>query len=162
MPDMMDMGGRRGRRPRTNLESLVTGLVIGSGALAYWLFAPGEKPWWIIAVAVFGGILPAARGLSGMIAARASAPGAKKMSDRQKAAENEKAVLRLARDRGGRLTPSLVALDCDLSVAEAEQVLESLAKQGHTTMRVRDDGRIEYEFSEFVPLSSAETRRLGD
>jgi hypothetical protein len=153
MRDMTEAGGRRGRRPKSNVESFVTGLVVGGGALAYWFLAPGEKPWWIIAIAVFAGLLPAARGLSGMIASRASAPGAKRLSDREKAAENEKAVLRMARDRGGRLTPSLVALDCDMGVAEAELVLEGLARKGHASMRVRDDGRIEYEFAEFLPAT---------
>jgi hypothetical protein len=148
---MMDMDGQRGRRPKTNVESFVTGLVVGGGALAYWLLAPGEKPWWIIAIGVFAGILPAARGLSGMISSRASAPAARKVTEAERAAENEKAVLRMARDRGGRLTPSIVALDCDMGVAEAELVLDGLAKKGHASMKVRDDGRIEYEFSEFLP-----------
>jgi len=151
MRDMMDMRGRRGRRPKTSVESFITGLVIGGGALAYWFLAPGEKPWWIIAIAVFAGLLPAARGLSGMITSRTSAPAAKKIGERERAAENEKAVLRMARDRGGRLTPALVALDCDMGVAEAEFVLDGLAKKGHASMRVRDDGRIEYEFAEFLP-----------
>ena len=150
MRDMTDRGGKRGRRPKSNIESLVTGLVVGGGALAYWFLAPGEKPWWIIAIAIFAGILPAARGLSGMISSRASAPAAKKIGEREKAAENEKAILRIARDRGGRLTPALVALDCDMSVETAERVLDGLAKKGHASMRVRDDGRIEYEFSEFM------------
>ena len=154
MRDMMDMGGRRGRRPKTDVESFVTGLVVGGGALAYWFLAPGEKPWWIIAIAVFAGLLPAARGLSGIISARASAPAAKKLDDRAKSAEAEKTALRMARDRGGRLTPSLMALDCDMSVEEAEAVLEGLAKKGHAAMRVRDDGRIEYEFAEFLPSIS--------
>ena len=151
MRDMMDMGGNRGRKPKTNVESFVTGLVVGGGALAYWLLAPGEKPWWIIAIAVFAGILPAARGLSGMIASRANAPAAKKLGEREKAAENERSILRIARDRGGRLTPALVALDCDMGVEEAERILDGLAKKGHASMQVREDGRVEYEFSEFMP-----------
>jgi hypothetical protein len=151
MRDMMDMGGNRGRKPKTNVESFVTGLVVGGGALAYWLLAPGVKPWWIIAIAVFAGILPAARGLSGMIASRANAPAAKKLGEREKAAENERSILRIARDRGGRLTPALVALDCDMGVEEAERILDGLAKKGHASMQVREDGRVEYEFSEFMP-----------
>ena len=149
MRDMMDMGGNRGRRPKSNVESLITGLVLGGGFMDFWAFG-GHQPWAIFA-AVFAGILPAARGLSGMISSRASAPAAKKVGDRERAAENERTVLRMARDRGGRLTPSLVALDCDMGVSEAELVLDGLAKKGHASMRVRDDGRIEYEFSEFLP-----------
>jgi hypothetical protein len=154
MDDMRDDWGRRGRRgrgPKSNIESLVTGLVLGSGFAAFWAFG-GHQTWALIA-AFFAGIMPAARGLSGMIASRAQAPSAKKLGDKERTAESERAVLRIARDRGGRLTPALVALDCDMGVEEAEAVLDGLAKKGHASMRVRDDGRIEYEFSEFLPLT---------
>jgi hypothetical protein len=150
MDDMRDMEPRRGRRPKSNVESLVTGLVVGTGFMALWAFG-GEHPVWAIFAAVFAGLLPAARGLSGLIASRTSAPAAKRLGEKEKAAEGERAVLRAARDRGGRLTPALVALECDMSVEEAEGILDGLAKKGHASMRVRDDGRIEYEFTEFLP-----------
>jgi len=140
--------GRRGHGPKSNLESLVTGLVLGSGFVAFWVLG-GHQAWALIA-AVFAGLMPAARGLSGMIASRTQAPAAKRLGDKERTAEHERAVLRIARDRGGRLTPALVALDCDLSIEEAERVLDGLAGKGHASMRVRDDGRIEYEFSEFI------------
>jgi hypothetical protein len=85
-----------------------------------------------------------------MIASRANAPAAKKLGERAKAAEHERSILRIARDRGGRLTPALVALDCDMGVEEAERILDGLAKKGHASMQVREDGRVEYEFSEFM------------
>jgi hypothetical protein len=158
--DMGDMGGMRGmrdKRPKSSLEMLITGLVIGSVALAYWLFAPGSRgdQWWVLAMAVFAGFLPASRGLAGMISARAQAPAAKKLGERERAAGNERSVLKVARDHGGRLTPALVALDCDMDVAEAEAILDGLAKKGHASMRVREDGRVEYEFSEFMPQGLA-------
>jgi hypothetical protein len=141
-------GGRRGRGRKSNAESLVTGLVLGSGFIAFW--ALGGHQAWALFAAFFAGFLPASRGLSGMIASRARAPAAKRLGDKERAAERERAILRAARDRGGCLTPTLVALDCDMSVEEAEATLDGLAKRGHATMRVRDDGRIEYEFSEFL------------
>ena len=153
--DMGDMGGMRGKRPRSSLEMLITGLVIGSAALGYWFFIPGgaSHQWWIPAMAFFAGFLPAARGLAGLISARADAPATKKLGERERAAGNERSVLTIARDRGGRLTPALVALDCDMGIEEAEAVLDGLAKKGHASMRVREDGRVEYEFSEFMDLS---------
>jgi len=151
----MDMRMDRKRdRSKPNVESLITGMVVGGGALAYWFLATGAKPWWILAVALFGGILPAARGLSGMIASRAAAPATKRLGEKERALENERSVLRMAREKGGRLTPALVALDCDMGIEKAEAVLDGLAKKGHASMRVRDDGRIEYEFSEFLPTNS--------
>ncbi len=38
-----------------------------------------------------------------------------------------------------------------MGIDEAERVLDGLVKNGHASMRVREDGRIEYEFSEFLP-----------
>jgi hypothetical protein len=139
-----------GRRQKSGAESLISGLVVGAGFVAFW--ALGGHAAWALFVAVFAGLLPAARGLSKMIASRAAEPAARRISEKELAAENERSVLRIARDRGGRLTPSLVALDCELSVEEAERVLDDLAKKGHASMRVREDGRIEYEFSEFMRL----------
>lgn len=148
MPDMMPR--RRDRPRRSPLESLVTGLVLGGGFMAFWIF--GGRPDWALFGAFFGGILPVARGVSGLIAARGAAPAARKLGERERALERERAVLALAREKGGRLTPALVALDCSMSVEEAEAVLEGMAKKGHASMLVRDDGRIEYEFSEFMSL----------
>lgn len=139
-----------GKRQKTAVESLITGLVVGGGFLALW--ALGGHAVWALLAAVFGGLLPASRGLSKLIAARAAAPAAKRIGEREQAAENERSVLRIARDRAGRVTPSMVALDCEMSVEEAERVLDDLAKKGHASMRVREDGRIEYEFAEFFRL----------
>jgi hypothetical protein len=144
------MPRRRDRPPKGNLESLITGIVVGGGFAAVWAFG-GHQTWCLFA-ALFGGLLPATRGLSGLIAARSAAPAAKRLAERERAAESERAVLRIARDRGGRLTPSLVALECDLGIEESERLLDNLARKGHASMQVRDDGRIEYEFSEFLAL----------
>jgi hypothetical protein len=146
-------------RPRSHAESLVTGLVVGGGFIAFW--ALGGHQVWALLGALFGGLLPAARGLSGMIAARGAAPAARRLGERERALENERAVLRTAREKGGRLTPALVALDCSMSIEEAERVLDGLARKGHSTVQVRDDGRIEYEFSEFLPPADGHRREPG-
>jgi hypothetical protein len=130
------------------MESLVTGLVVGGGFVAFWAF--GGHQVWALFAALFAGLLPAARGLSGLIAARGSAPAIKKLGERERALENERSVLRIAREKGGRLTPALVALDCDMGMEEAERVLDGLARKGHASLQVREDGRIEYEFTEFM------------
>ncbi len=140
----------RGDRQKTSVESLITGLVVGGGFIAFWAY--GGHQVWALFGALFGGLFPAARGLSGIIAARSAAPAAKRLGERERALERERSVLVIARDRSGRVTPTLVALDCGMGIEEAESVLDSLAKKGHASMRVREDGRIEYEFSEFMSL----------
>ena len=49
-----------GKRQKTAVESLITGLVVGGGFLAFW--ALGGHAVWALFAAVFGGLLPAARG----------------------------------------------------------------------------------------------------
>jgi len=146
--------GKKGRGGKGPAESLASGLVLGSVFLCVWLFG-GHQPWALFA-AVFGGAIPVSKGLSGLIAARAErasleGPRPGRIDPRGEAARAEKAVLLAAKGHGGRVTPSLVALDSDMSVEEAEAALDGLAKKGHASVRVREDGRIEYEFSEFLP-----------
>jgi hypothetical protein len=140
-----------GGRSKTPVESLVTGLAIALGFVGFWAF--GGHQTWALFAALFGGVLPASRGFTRIIEARAErrrleAP-ARKPSP-QDEAHIEKTVLRVARDHGGRVTPSLVALESEFSVERAERVLEDLTRNGHASMRVREDGRIEYEFIEFI------------
>jgi len=46
---------------------------------------------------------------------------------------------------------SLIALKTELSIHEAEKILDEMAQNGYTVMQVRESGRIEYEFPEFMP-----------
>jgi hypothetical protein len=155
--------GRRGRR--TPVESIVMGLAMGGALVAWWVLAPGGRAsWWMLPAALVMGIMPVARGISGIVAQRSAITRereAKRLADggeprakgRGGAAWAERTILRLASERGGRLTPSLVVLGSDMTIEEAERALDELAKKGHAALRVRDDGRVEYEFSEFLPQS---------
>lgn len=67
------------------------------------------------------------------------------------APDPEHEVLRIARAQRGRITASVVAVESALSIAEAERILDRLARTGHATLAVTDDGRVEYEFREFLP-----------
>ena len=67
------------------------------------------------------------------------------------APDPEHEVLRIARAQRGRVTASVVAVESSLSIAEAERMLDRMARTGHATLAVTDDGRVEYEFREFLP-----------
>ena len=143
------MRGSRGNRGRSPVESLVTGLVVAAGSAAFWFF--NRHTWWIGLIFLFGGLMPVARGLRGIIAGRIDAPRQKRLNDKERSAENERTILKIAASRGGRVTPSLVVLESGLSLEEAERALDVMSGKGHASMQVRDDGRVEYEFSEFLP-----------
>jgi hypothetical protein len=148
-------GERSGRscghrhKGKSPIEVTLTGAAVAVAFSVYWYF--NQNDMWPIFAILFGGVFPAVRGLRGMIAERSAAPKAKKIGPRERNAENERTVLRIAQGRAGRVTAAMVVLDSDLGLEDAEAVLESLTTKGHATMRVRDDGRIDYEFAEFLP-----------
>jgi len=39
-----------------------------------------------------------------------------------------------------------------VSLEEVEKALDAMARMGYASLRVRDDGRVEYEFAEFLLL----------
>ena len=100
---------------------------------------------------VCAGVMPLVSGLVGLprrlIRAREAAPP---RQNRERLAEQ--AILRAAQRDRGRVTPATVALASDLSMEEAEKRLTDMARKGYASLQVRDDGRVEYEFAEFLSL----------
>jgi predicted transcriptional regulator len=72
-------------------------------------------------------------------------------SKKRSIASVEKQILLAAKEENGIVTPALVALKTELSIQEAEKMLDDMAQNGYTVMQVRESGRIEYEFPEFMP-----------
>lgn len=67
-----------------------------------------------------------------------------------RARRRENRVLRLARDRGGRLTVTETAADTGMTVAEAEEILRTLVDHGYVEMQVTDSGMMVYRFPELL------------
>ncbi len=105
-----------------------------------------KQGFWVFPL-VFAGLLPMIRGFRYFVERRSTAP--KTELDAEVRAEKE--VLKIARDKSGRVTPTMIALESYLSIETAEKVLELLAKKGYTRMEVTEDGRVVYEFPEFLP-----------
>jgi hypothetical protein len=145
---------KHGKHP---VERLITALFVGGGfGVFYYLH---QDKWWLLACAFFFGVAPLAASVRELaerrLARRESLePRAARLSAKEKAVAQEREVLRIARDSGGVVTPSLVAVESQLSVEEAERTLDELAKKGHAELRVASSGRVEYEFVEFLPNST--------
>ena len=103
---------------------------------------------WLFPLA-FAGLAPTIEGLLALRRMRSTSA-----SELPKAPDSEHEVLRIARAQGGRITASVVAVESSLSLAEAEEALDGMARRGHATIAVTDDGRVEYEFREFLPPSA--------
>jgi len=65
---------------------------------------------------------------------------------RRQREEREAAVLRVARDRGGVVSPVDVAADCGLSLEHAQEILDELHRRGFNEMDVSDTGVVVYRF----------------
>ena len=70
-------------------------------------------------------------------------------------------MLKTAKEEQGRITPGLVALKSELSIAEAQKILENMVQMGYALMNIKESGHIEYEFPEFVPLVEEKGEESG-
>ena len=59
-------------------------------------------------------------------------------------------IVRLARQKGGRLMVAETAADTGLMVQEAEEILRELADGGYAEVEVTDSGMMVYRFPEFL------------
>ncbi len=138
----------REKRRRRAAEKLSGGLFwcLAWGAAYYFLH------WrWAIFPLVFAGIFPLASGAKAVLSERLAAPARRRIGADERRAEVERGILRLARERSGVVTPSLVAIETGLGLEEAQSALDALAARGHASLRILESGRIEYEFPEFAP-----------
>lgn len=115
---------------------LVLGLVVGGMFLFSFVgafdFFPFFLFFWLIPLFVIPVVGLTARSVAGLFEARRPVDKGSK----------EKEVLE-ALARHGELTPARAALETSLSVAEADEVLSGLAKDGHIEVRARE-GRLGY------------------
>lgn len=63
----------------------------------------------------------------------------------------ERAILRLAQQNAGRVSPVQVAAHSDWSVEQAQKHLDQMVRQGVCEMRVLKSGTVTYHFAELDP-----------
>jgi hypothetical protein len=131
---------------RTGVAELFSGL--GAIALLGVLYAFTGSGFFIF-VGVIVGVLPAIRGLSKVMQARVGSQERKELEG-VRSETRERVVLRLAKSEAGRLTPAIVAVNSELTLAHAEGQLREFADKGYAELNVTEDGRIEYVFPEFL------------
>ncbi|MDD9985285.1 MAG: hypothetical protein OXQ31_03340 [Spirochaetaceae bacterium] len=136
--------GRRKRRKEKKAEQRLAGGVACTFVFGGLWVITGA--WFWLFPLAFVGLAPTIEGLFALRRVRAE-----RASQVPKEPDHEHEVLRIARAQGGRITASVIAVESSLSLAEAERVLDGMARGGHATVAVTDDGRVEYEFREFLP-----------
>jgi hypothetical protein len=137
------------RKHRSGEAALTTGLVLAAAfGLAWYLTRSETWAWLWLFPMVFAGLLPAIAGIRRLGRGR-EPPERGEDPARLPAAEAERQVLLTAREARGVVSPALVAMKTELSLEEAQGLLEQMARKGYAVMHVRDNGRIEFEFPEF-------------
>jgi len=109
-----------------------------------WIFQWG---WFWIFPLFFAGVIPMVNGIRKFLKRKLT----KKRRMLERKAFTQKQILKLAKIKSGILTPAIAALETDLSIEEAEEVLQTMAKNGIIEMSVEEDGRIKYRFPDFLP-----------
>ena len=142
-----DDAGRKKQRSAKKAESRLAGGVACTFVFGGLWVITGA--WFWLFPLAFVGLAPTIEGLLALRRVRSTSA-----SELPKAPDPEHEVLRIARAQGGRITASVVAVESSLSLAEAEEALDGMARRGHATIAVTDDGRVEYEFREFLPPSA--------
>lgn len=69
-------------------------------------------------------------------------------ADRKRYSQYQNRLLRLARQRGGRLTVLEAATDGRMTVEQAEELLRELVARGHAELRISESGMMVYTFLE--------------
>ncbi len=73
-----------------------------------------------------------------------------KQQQQSRYALQEKEIIRLAQDKGGRIAIADIVIGTSLSSEEAETVMREMAARGYADMQVTDAGVIVYEFYEIA------------
>lgn len=111
---------------------------IGLGLILYGLFTNFEPLSIGVALVLMGGLL-------WVLASKLDAAA---LLVRHRKEQNR--IVRLARQKGGRLMVAEAAADSGLLVQEAEQILRELADGGYAEVEVTDSGMVVYRFPEFL------------
>lgn len=111
---------------------------IGLALILYGLFTNFEPLSIGVALVLMGGLL-------WLLAAKLDAAA---LLVRHRKEQNR--IVRLARQKGGRLMVAEAAADSGLLVEEAEQILRELADGGYAEVEVTDSGMVVYRFPEFL------------
>ncbi len=129
-------------------DEFISGLTMTVAFGALWIFL--GSAFWVFPM-VFAGVIPLIRGGAKFFSERKIPERRRQQLLETKTANTERAILLVAKQEKGRITPALVALNTDTSLEDAQRTLEEMVKRGYAGMDVRDNGTVEYVFQEFLP-----------
>jgi len=137
-----------GMRHRSGSNQIFSGLgFIALFSTLYFIF----HGWFWIFPLFFAGVLPVMKGIDRVLSDNASRRIEKPRKQRPLSREErERRVLTCARSCKGIVTPALIAVETEISIDQAAEILEDLVRRGYASLEVRDNGGLEYHFSDFT------------
>jgi hypothetical protein len=129
-------------------DEFISGLTMTIAFGALWIFL--GSGFWVFPM-VFAGVIPLVRGGFRYFSGRKLPEKRRRQLLEEKTVNVERAILSVAKEEKGRITPALVALNSNASLEDAQNALEEMVKHGYASMDVRDNGTVEYVFHEFLP-----------
>ena len=139
----------RRRLPWGSFLTLCMG-ILGASGWVMGTISRGEQ----VAGLLAGIVIGAAVGLLGLAfrgAGERTSPRSRGVAVKPSRTEQEREVLRIARQNGGEISAAQVAVDTSISLDEAKIALEQLAERGFCERHVRTGGAIVYRFPDFLP-----------
>lgn len=124
-------------------ELIPVGIVAtaGFGAALIWF-----NLWWLVFPMIFIGLMPLGIGISHLISRRKR----QRCEMEQLPIRQEKLVLDAARRRNGRLSVMQLSAESGMGLAEAQVVLDDMAKKGYIGQEIDENGLISYVFPELL------------
>ena len=145
------------RYSRRGIRQVITGIILlGFSGFLYSPFGwtmgmmgrHGRTSLWRLVLLGIG-IMFFAKGASSIFTVYAGRRRKKDTLKQQKVNE-EKTILRLARENSGIVTVAKTSLALGISLDTTEQLLNTLVTKGHATMEMNEEGRIYYLFADFL------------
>ncbi|MBN1522973.1 MAG: hypothetical protein JW904_00710 [Spirochaetales bacterium] len=136
------------KQKKSGPEEIAVGLVatIGFGGALLYL---GQNFWWLVFPLIFIGLMPLATGIAKLFSSKNKEPQLPK--NKSALLSGEKEILEAVHKYKGRISVLQAAKATSLSIDDARETLESMAKKGYAGMHVDLQGIIQYEFPEFLP-----------
>ncbi len=129
-------------------DEFISGLTMTIAFGALWIFL--GSTFWAIPM-VLAGVIPMIRGGAKFFSERRLPEKKRQQLLAAETVNIERSILSVAKSENGRVTPTLVALNTDTTLENAQKALEDMVRRGYATMDVRDNGTVEYVFPEFLP-----------
>lgn len=138
----------RHKEQKSFLEQIVGGvLVLGivTTLVAFRLIPTG-----FMVLGLLFGAIPLVKGTRLAVRAVVQRKESRQIALDKKAEGLHRVILRVAQAHGGKVTPTLVALNSNLTLDEADEALGAMASKGFAEMNIKDSGTIEYFFPELT------------